>query len=144
MKSIILRTILLTSTLPFSMPSHSDLEEIIVTGLKRAQNRDQVMSSVSVLNEITIQERVIDSFEDVVNNTEGVHLTESGQSTQLRIRGIGSGNSQGFEQSVAQYQDGVFMGRPQLFRAPLYDLKAVEVFRGVQNTMFVKTLLVEQ
>jgi rRNA maturation protein Rpf1 len=67
MNSIILRTILLASTLPFSMPSHSDLEEIIVTGLKRAQDRDQVMSSVSVLNEITIKERVIDSFEDVVN-----------------------------------------------------------------------------
>lgn len=118
--------------------SSGDTDEVVVTGLKREQNKTQVPESVSVFNSNEISARNIDSFEDVVNNTENLHLTESGQSTQLRIRGIGSGNSQGFEQSVAQYQDGVFMGRPQLFRVPLYDLSSIEVYRGVQNTMFGK------
>jgi len=51
-------------------------------------------------------------------------MAESGIGTNVFIRGIGSGNNQGFEQSVGVYVDGIHRGRAQQARAPFFDLKA--------------------
>jgi iron complex outermembrane recepter protein len=114
------------------------LEEVVVTAQKRIQVKSEVPISIKVIEEDYIKKMGIKKIEDLIAYTENIHYTESGLSTQVRIRGIGSGNSQGFEQSVAQYMDGVYYGRAQLFRAPIYDVEQIEVLRGSQNAIFGK------
>lgn len=117
------------------------LEEIIVTSQKRQQNIMDVPISVIALDGTKLDEVGVENLEDLTAYVPNVHFTETGISTQLRIRGIGSDNSQGFEQSVGMYVDGVYRSRAQLLRAPLYDLERVEVMRGPQNTLFGKNTI---
>lgn len=117
------------------------LEEVIITSQLRAQNVMEVPNSVSAVSGDKIERMGIENLQDLTAFVPSLHFTETGISTQMRIRGIGSDNSQGFEQSVGVYMDGVFRGRAQLFRAPIYDMERVEVMRGPQGTLFGKNAI---
>jgi outer membrane receptor protein involved in Fe transport len=87
-------------------------------------------------------ERVaIDRIEDLQLHVPNLNLTETGISTQMYVRGIGSGNNQGFEQSVVQFIDGVSYARQQLSRAPFFDMERAEVLRGPQSILFGKNAI---
>lgn len=119
----------------------NELEEIMVTSQKRSLSIQEVAGSVIALPGETIEEMGVENIEDLTALAPNIHLTETGISTQLRIRGIGSDNSQGFEQSVGVFVDGVFRGRAQLLRAPIFDLERVEIARGPQGTLFGKNTI---
>ena len=106
------------------------LEEIIVTAQKRVETLQDVPISVSVLDANVLNDAGLDKIEDIQAYVPNLQMTESGISTQMYIRGIGTGNNQGFEQSVGMYIDGVYYGRQQLIRAPFFDLERIEVLRG--------------
>lgn len=114
------------------------LEEIIVTAQKRAESLQDVPISVTTLGGEKMQQVGIKKIEDLQQFVPNLQMTETGISTQVYIRGIGTGNSQGFEQSVGQYIDGIYYGRQQLIRAPFLDLERVEVLRGPQSILFGK------
>lgn len=121
-----------------SVGSNLMLEEVKVTAQKREESLQDVPLSVAAVSGDKLDEAGIENVEDLTTLVPNLHLTETGISTQLRVRGIGSDNSQGFEQSVGMYIDGVYHGRAQLFRAPFFDLERVEVLRGPQSTLFGK------
>ena len=77
-------------------------------------------------------------MEDLQAYVPNLTMTEAGLGTSIYIRGIGSGENQGFEQSVGTYIDGIYYGRAQLSRAPFLDLAQVEVLRGPQNILYGK------
>lgn len=114
------------------------LEEVIVTSMKREKSIMDVPISVAAVTGEKMEKAGIENIEDLTAYVPNLHLTETGLSTQLRIRGVGSDNSQGFEQSVGVYMDGVYRGRAQLLRAPIFDVERIEVMRGPQNTLFGK------
>ncbi len=125
----------------FALPTATKaavLEEIIVTAQKRAESLQDVPISVTALGGEKMQQVGIKKIEDLQQFVPNLQMTETGISTQVYIRGIGTGNSQGFEQSVGQYIDGVYYGRQQLIRAPFLDLERVEVLRGPQSILFGK------
>ena len=93
---------------------------------------------MNVLSAEDIKEKSIDKIDDLQYSVPNLHMTETGISTQMFIRGIGTGNNQGFEQSVGQYIDGVHYGRQQLLRMPFLDLDRIEVLKGPQSIMFGK------
>ncbi|GLS26124.1 TonB-dependent receptor [Marinibactrum halimedae] len=117
---------------------HRTLEEVVVTAQKRTESLQDVPISISAVSGEKLADAGIEKIEDIISFIPNIHMTESGLSTQLRIRGMGSGNNQAFEQSVGQYVDGVYYGRPQLLRAPFLDLASVEVLRGPQSVLFGK------
>ena len=117
------------------------LEEVIVTSQKREQTLQEVPISIVAISGDKIREANVYKMEDLQLMVPNLQMTESGISTQIYIRGIGSGNSQGFEQSVGMYVDGIYFGRQQLIREPIFDLQRVEVLRGPQGILFGKNAI---
>ncbi|BCD96090.1 TonB-dependent receptor [Marinagarivorans cellulosilyticus] len=114
------------------------LEEVLVTATKREQSLQEIPLSVAAVTGEKLNDTGTKTLADLTTLVPNIHFTQTGLSTQMRIRGIGSDNSQGFEQSVGVYSDGIFRGRAQLFRAPMFDMERVEVMRGPQSTLFGK------
>ena len=87
------------------------LEEIIVTATKRAEGLQEVPIAISVFDGQQIENKSINSIEDLSRYIPNVHMGEASTGTQIFIRGIGSGVNYGFEQSVGTFVDGVYFGR---------------------------------
>lgn len=114
------------------------LEEVIVTAQKREQSLADVPLSVAVIDGNQLRDQSIEKMADLQFSVPNFTMAESGIGTNVFIRGIGSGNNQGFEQSVGVYVDGIHHGRAQQARAPFFDLQRVEVLRGPQSILFGK------
>lgn len=65
-------------------------------------------------------------------------IADASITTNVYMRGIGSGLDRGFEQSVGLFVDGIYMGRSKQYRAPMFDVDRVEVLRGPQPVLFGK------
>lgn len=114
------------------------LEEIVVTAQHREQSLQDVPISVAVIGGDFIKRQSIDKMADLQFSVPNFTMAESGIGTNVFIRGIGSGNNQGFEQSVGIYVDGIHHGRAQQSRAPFLDIARIEVLRGPQSILFGK------
>ncbi len=123
---------------PVKDPQVLMLEEIMITAQKRIESLQDVPLSVIALSGEKLDDAGVEDLHDLTAHIPNMHFTETGIGTQVRIRGIGSENSQGFEQSVGMYIDGIYHGRAQLFRTPLFDMERAEVLRGPQGTLFGK------
>jgi len=138
-------TLILTTAIPLSALAQDTgqliLEEIVVTAQKRQETLQDVPISVSVIGAEVLNNAGLDKIEDLQSYVPNLQMTETGISTQMYVRGIGTGNNQGFEQSVGMYIDGVYYGRQQLIRAPFFDLERIEVLRGPQGVLFGKNTI---
>ncbi|HEX7820548.1 MAG TPA: TonB-dependent receptor [Sphingobium sp.] len=114
------------------------LQDIIVTAQARNQSLKDVPVSVSVVDSSTLQNKNLGKLEDIQFFVPNFKMTEVGITTSIFIRGIGSGENQGFEQSVGLYIDGVHYGRAKETQAPIFDVDRVEVLRGPQSILFGK------
>jgi len=114
------------------------LEEIVVTAQHREQSLKDVPISVAVVSGDFLRDNSIQKMADLQFSVPNFTMAESGIGTNVFIRGIGSGNNQGFEQSVGIYVDGIHHGRAQQSRAPFLDLERIEVLRGPQSILFGK------
>ena len=114
------------------------LEEVIVTAQKRAENLQDVPISVTAVDGEKIQDNTIMNFSALADFVPSLHIAEASVNTNIYMRGIGSGNNRGFEQSVGMYLDGVYLGRGRQYRSALLDVERVEVLRGPQGTLFGK------
>lgn len=123
---------------PVKNPHTLILEEILVTAQKRIESLQEVPLSIVALSGEKLDQAGVEDLHDLTAHMPNLHFTETGIGTQVRIRGIGSENSQGFEQSVGMYVDGIYHGRAQLFRTPLFDMERAELLRGPQGTLFGK------
>lgn len=117
------------------------VELIEVTSQRRVQNIQDVPISVQAFSGAQLDRVSIDKVEDLQLYVPNLNLTETGLSTQMFVRGVGSGNNQGFEQSVVQFIDGVSYARQQLSRAPFFDMARAEVLRGPQSILFGKNAI---
>ena len=122
----------------FAQGNEPALEEVLVTAQKRVQNLRDVPISVNALSGKKIESAGITSIERVADYIPSFNMTQTGIGTNIAIRGVSSGVNQGFEQSAAQFIDGVHYGRAQLARAPFLDIERIEVLRGPQSILFGK------
>lgn len=124
---------------PLALADNSPaLEEMLVTAQKRVQSLRDVPVSVSALNAEKIESTGLTNVEKLADYIPSFNMTQTGIGTNIAIRGISSGVNQGFEQSTAQFVDGIHYGRAQLARAPMLDVERVEVLRGPQSILFGK------
>lgn len=118
------------------------LEEVIVTAQKREQNLQDVPIAVAAVSGEKISDLGITGLEELTLQIPNVNINQGQATSNLFIRGVGSGTNVGFEQSVGLYIDGLYSGRGQLAKVPLtLDLQRVEVLKGPQGILFGKNTI---
>jgi hypothetical protein len=83
------------------------MAEVIVTAQGREQRLQDVPVAVSVVSGADLERVNIKTLQDVTSRLGNVKITTGTLTNPINIRGIGSGNNSGFEQSVATFSDGV-------------------------------------
>ena len=114
------------------------LEEVVVTAQKRVESVQDVPISVSAMSGERMADANIINLEGLTNYIPNFSMNQSGISNNITIRGVSSGINPGFEQSTGMYVDGIYYGRGQLSRSPMFDLERIEVLRGPQPILFGK------
>jgi len=114
------------------------LEEVLVTAQKRVQSLHEVPVSVNAVSGDKLEKASLTNIQTLADYIPSFNMTQTGIGTNIAIRGISSGVNQGFEQSAAQFVDGIHFGRAQLSRTPFLDVERVEVLRGPQSILFGK------
>src|SRR3546814_8074754 len=121
---------------PASSDDSTGLQDIVVTARRKEERLGDVPISVSALQGETIASRNIVQQEDLTVYVPGFRVTNGTFAPLRYIRGFGSGTNLAFEQSVGTFFDGVYAGRAQLARTPMFDEERVEVLRGPQPILF--------
>lgn len=117
------------------------LDRVVVTARKREENLDDVPISVSVLSGDQLESEGIVRLDQAVQAMPGVSVTPTPVGDLLFVRGIGSGENQGFEMSVATFVDGVHFGRGRSARHAFLDVNRIEVLKGPQPILFGKNTI---
>jgi len=119
-----------------------ELEEVIVTATKRAENLQDVPVAVTALSADMLANNRITQSEDLTNLTPALTFQSGGgggNGDSFNIRGIGTRSfSSGVEPSVSTVIDGVVMGRAGMGVTELVDIERVEVLRGPQGMLYGK------
>src|SRR3569833_472610 len=112
------------------------MEEIVVTARKRLENLQDVPISAEVVSGKTIAEENANNLTELAQTMPSIHVNSTGATGQMFIRGIGSGNTLQFDQSVGTFIDDIYHGRTRIADAIYLDLDRVEILKGPQSTFF--------
>jgi iron complex outermembrane receptor protein len=112
------------------------LEQVIVTAQKRTENLQVVPISAQVINSQALAAQNHTTLEELTQIVPEVHVGTNELSNDIYIRGIGSGQNPGFDQSVATFVDDIYHGRSRLSQATFLDLDRIEILKGPQSTFF--------
>jgi len=110
--------------------------DIVVTAQRRAQRLQDVPVAVSVVAGPAIVKQNLTNLESISARLPDVKIVAGPLTDFLNIRGVGSGQNAGFEQSVGTFVDGLYRGRGKSTQAALFDVDQVEVLKGPQSTFF--------
>ncbi|MEM8935008.1 MAG: TonB-dependent receptor [Pseudomonadota bacterium] len=111
-------------------------DEVVVTARKKEESLKDVPISLNVVAGADIENQGLRDLQTVIETVPAVNLSKGGAGAFINIRGVGSGENPGFEQSVGYVLDGVSLGRSRATRAGLLDIERVEVLKGPQTTYF--------
>src|SRR5436190_6275298 len=126
-------TLLLASA--FSVPAFAQIETVVVTAEKRAQDVQTVPIAISVFSSDKRDAIGINSIQDMTNFTPGLQYNTS--TDRISLRGVGRmTNVLSADASVANYDDGLYETFAVAAGRSSLDLDRVEVLRGPQGTLY--------
>lgn len=118
-------------------PAIAQIDEIVVTAEKRAENVQDVGISVTAFNEKKLELGGIDDVSRLELLTPGVNFAFAGNDAKFNVRGANSTNTFGDNSSiVGAFLDGVYKARASQQTRGFYDVKSVEFLRGPQGTLY--------
>jgi len=117
----------------------SEIEEILVTAQRRAENIDDVPIAITVADKEALRNAGISDIRDLGNIVAGLTFAGQGGIAVPSIRGMQSRlGSAGNEQPTAIYLDGVYQPNQLVNVLELADVEQVEILRGPPGTLFGK------
>ena len=136
-KSLTLAVSAITLSL-LTSAARAQLEEVIITAQKKAQNLQDVSIAVSAFSSDTLRNAGVENITDVTAMTPGFSISNYNPTTPAPyIRGAGTNSSSvGDDASVGVFIDEVYAGRAGAFDADMFDIARVEVLRGPQGTLY--------
>ena len=116
------------------------LEEIIVTAQKREQSIQDVPVTITALSGELLEEFDVNDLFEVANLVPGMVFSRApDDGLALTLRGLGTpARTQSFDQSIALFQDGVFIGKGRMYSAAFFDVDRMEIIKGTQGTILGK------
>lgn len=128
----------LAAAQPAMAQESAQIEEVVVTAQKRAENIQDVPLSIMAVSEKAMEARGIDDVRGLERMVPNLRLDTIAQQSgvSLRIRGFGASSNAAIDPSVAPYIDGAFIPRPGAVLTTFLDVQSVEVLRGPQGTLF--------
>ncbi len=116
----------------------AEIEEVVVTAQKRAENLQDVPIAISAFTGENMEAMGVENLTDLGKFTPGVEMNnDTPLQPTYSIRGIQTGDfTVGSDPAVAVYVDGVYTGRGAGAEVPLADIERVEVLKGPQGTLF--------
>lgn len=117
--------------------SNVQVEEIVVTAQKRAQNLQDVPVAITAFSGAALDDRGVREIGDLTKVTPGLQVgNQNGIATPF-LRGIGNASvAVGNEPSVATYIDGVYYSTVATGLFSMGNVDRVEVLKGPQGTLF--------
>ncbi|MBN7797998.1 TonB-dependent receptor [Parahaliea mediterranea] len=117
------------------------LEEVVVTAQKREESSQDTPISISALSASAIENRDIRNTEDLIGQLPGVggfSAPGSRGATSLAMRGVSGGSpaNLSLDPAVAQYLDGVYIGKLIGSSMDVAEIERIEVLRGPQGTLY--------
>jgi iron complex outermembrane receptor protein len=131
------------ATVLLPTPAVAQLEEIVVTANRRAENLQDVPVAVSALSENAIEKAGIRDITDIATRVPGLTFASfsAGQNV-VALRGASSNDDgAGTDNSVAVFIDDIYLGRASNINPELFDLQGIEVLRGPQGTLYGKNTI---
>lgn len=118
-------------------PAYAQIEEIIVTAEKRAENVQDVGLSVTALDAKSLELAGVSDVSRLELVVPGVNFAFAGNDAKFNVRGSNSTNTFGDNSSVVgAFLDGVYKARASQQTRGFYDVKSVEFLRGPQGTLY--------
>jgi len=127
------------------VPAYAEIEEIVVTATKRAENMQDISVAVQAMDERKLDELGVTNFEDYLLQLPGVTAGGNGPGNRtVYIRGVASttptlsvAGVAGLSPNVAFYLDEQPLGQPgrnlDVYAA---DVNRLEVLSGPQGTLY--------
>ncbi len=117
----------------------TSLESLTVTAQKSEETAQKIPMSISVFDDLAIEDKSINSLDDIAKYTPSLLLFQTGQQglTSPSIRGI-SANILSYSTPVSLYVDGVSTMNSFGFSDALGDIERIEVLKGPQGTLYGK------
>lgn len=136
---LILRSTLLATACigPVQAEQPVPLSTVTVTANKIDENIKQIPQSVTVIDDIMLEERRISNVEELIQQIPNMFSVSDTTDSSVNIRGI---NSSTFTRNnpVTLYIDGIPTSSRYAYQIPLTNIERVEVLRSPQGTLYGK------
>lgn len=115
------------------------LDEVVVTAQKRAENLQEVPISVTALSGDQLEKLQIRGFQDLAGVVPNLIVSSPlGSGVPIfALRGVSMSDfSLSQDGPVATYYDEIYKGNPAIMGVGAYDLERIEVLKGPQGTLY--------
>ncbi len=128
---------LLVST-AFTVPAFAQIETVVVTAERKAEDIQTVPIAVSAFGSADLQAHQIKAFKDIQFAVPNVTVKNGNfGGANFQIRGIGSAAvTTSGDSGVAILQNDIYLSSPPTATATYYDISDLEILRGPQSTLF--------
>ena len=129
---------------PAVASAQAALEEVVVTAQKTEESLQDASLSVAAFSGEQLEKDRNLSFADLARSIAGFSYTGNQTFDQeLNIRGVTNTriDAPSGDQSIGIFVDGVYLGRPGLLNADMFDVERVEVIRGPQGVVLGKNVV---